>query len=255
MTILTQLERHLGRFAITGLIRYVVAFTALVFLLIRLQWPAVEFLALDPQLILQGQVWRLFSWILIPTTTDFLWIFFYLFFTWWLGETLEATWGAFRLNLYYLLGMIGCTAAAFLFGMTFANFLLSFSLLLAVATVAPDTEILFFFFPLKIKWVAVISLVFPWGFSFVTGDFATRAAIIVCLLNYLIFFGPHLYRDSRDRNKATARRAKFEAAARDVPDALHRCETCGLTENADPEMDFRVSSDGREYCTRHLPVG
>ena len=31
---------------------------------------------------------------------------------WWTGDLLENTWGAFRLNAYYFLGMFFCVASA-----------------------------------------------------------------------------------------------------------------------------------------------
>jgi hypothetical protein len=44
------------------------------------------------------------------------------------------------------------------------------------------------------------------------------------------------------------------APARSAPEeTLHRCETCGITEGSHPEAEFRVASDGKEYCTEHLP--
>ncbi len=35
--------------------------------------------------------------------------------------------------------------------------------------------------------------------------------------------------------------------------AFHRCTRCGRTEVDSPEVNFRVSSDGCEYCEEHLP--
>ncbi len=114
MTFLDKLERPFGRFAIPGLIRYIVALNALVFILCKINPGYANLLVLDPGLVMQGQVWRLVSWIFLPTTNNFLWIIFYLMFTFWAGDTLEATWGTFRLNLYYFLGMIGAAISAFL---------------------------------------------------------------------------------------------------------------------------------------------
>ena len=34
---------------------------------------------------------------------------------------------------------------------------------------------------------------------------------------------------------------------------LHKCATCGATELTDPNLEFRVSRDGEEYCMQHLP--
>ena len=162
MTFLDRLEKSLGRFAIPGLIRYVVAFNALVFLIVTLEPGYEAVLDLDRSAVLRGEVWRLVTWIFIPETTRILWIIFYLMFTWWIGDMLESSWGAFRLNAYYFLGMTLCIASALIFGVSGGNFFLNLSLFLAVATLAPNFEILLFLIlPVKMKWVALFSLLLP----------------------------------------------------------------------------------------------
>ena len=61
-----------------------------------------------------------------------------------------------------------------------------------------------------------------------------------------------MIRRSRENRQTMQRRARFEAG-KDSSPTLHRCEACGITEATDPHADFRVASDGKEYCTRHLP--
>lgn len=253
MTFLDRLERHLGRFAIPGLTRCVVAFNALIYCLLIVNPDYAGWLVLSPPKVLQGEIWRLVTWIFIPQTATPLLTLLYLYSIWWMGDALEESWGSFRLNLYYILGMIGCTITAFLFGASFGNLLLNFSLLLAIATIAPDLEILMMMiFPLKMKWVAFISLVYPWGLLFVTGGIGTQLTIVVCLLNYFIFFGPAFVRGLREQRATSIRRAKFDAA-KDTSPYLHKCEVCGITELTNPDADFRVATDDREYCTAHLP--
>lgn len=252
MTLLDRLERRFGQFAISGFIRYVVVFNAAFYLLSMLDRGYLNFLYLDSALVMQGQVWRLFTWIFIPPGVGPIWIFCYLSFTWWAGDCLEATWGSFRLNLYYFLGMFGCTVAAFLFGGVFGGGLLNLSLLFGLATLAPNLEILFFFiFPMKLRWVAFLSFL-PLSASFILGNFGTQMAIVVCLLNYLLFFGPTFFRNLRDKQRVVTRRAQFESAKDNTP-YLHKCETCGKTELTDPDAEFRVASDDKEYCIAHLP--
>lgn len=252
VTLLDWLERHLARFAIPRLIRYVVVLNALVFILVTLDPKYVSMLVLDREAILEGQVWRLVSWIFIPDTLSPLWVIFYLMIVWWTGDLLEGTWGAFRLNAYYFLGMFFCVASALIFGASGGNVFLNLSLFLAVATLVPNLEILFFFvIPLKLKWVALISLLWP-AYILITGSLPVKMIVIMCLGNYLIFFGPSFIRRSHERRKLHHRRAKFEAA-KDTSPTLHRCEACGITEATDPHADFRVASDGKEYCLRHLP--
>jgi len=252
MNFLEKSERALGRFAIQHLMRYVVALNALVYLLLLTSPGYRELLELNRAAILNGEIWRLVTWIFLPNTSSPLWILFYLMFTWWVGETLESIWGTFRLNAYYLVGVIGCALAAFLFGASGGNYLLVLSLLLAIATLAPDQEILLLVFPVKLKWVALISIIFPWGLLFVTEPLGFKAMILICLGNYLLFFGPHLL----TLLKSGQVLSKLPKPGRKTPDStetLHRCEACGITEVSHPNADFRVAPDGKEYCKPHLP--
>jgi len=259
VTFLDRLERIFGGFAIPGLIRYVVMANAGVFLLKLMGQPVVELLYLNRDLVLHGQVWRLITWIFIPEIGGgmfggLLFMFFYMAFMWWCGDMLEGTWGSFRLNLYYFLGMLGCTIATFIFGVGLGNAALNFTLLLALATLAPEQEILFLFFPLKLKWVALLSLIYPYAVIFLTGGTVGQLMTAICLLNYFIFFGPDLLRRMKQEQSASLRRAKFEAAVRqDEAFTMHKCAICGLTETSAPDMDFRVAGDGQEYCSAHLP--
>jgi len=253
MSFLDSLEKHLGRFAIPGLIRYVVALNALVFLLTLLSPGYVSFLVFDRDAIAAGQVWRLASWIFIPTTMSLIWIFCYLSFTWWMGDCLEQTWGTFRLNVYYFLGLLGCMLSGLFFGVSGGNGMLTLSLLLAAATMAPNLQILLFYIiPMKLKWIAVIGLIYP-AQLFIFGGLPGQAIVVISLANYVLFFGPDLFRQAKHNRDASQRRAKFKAASFNEQ-TLHRCEACGRTEVSNPELDFRVSTDGHEYCAAHLPA-
>ncbi len=252
MTILDRFERHLSRFAIPGLIRFVVAFNALAFFLGALNPGYLEVLALDRAEILKGEVWRIFTWIFIPDITSFPWILLYLWATFWIGDLLESQWGTFRLNAYYFLGMFFCILSAVIFGASFGNIFLNLSIFLALATLLPNMEILvFFILPVKLKWASLISLIGPL-LILITGPLPAKMMVLVCLGNYLLFFGPHFVREARHNRTVKIRRAKFEAAQA-PDDTLHRCATCGITEITHPDADFRVTPDGHEYCLAHVP--
>lgn len=253
---LERLESRFGRHAIPGLIRYVVLFNALVYVLQLLAPGYIDMLILDPARLFSGEVWRLFTWIFIPRTTSTLWILFALLFLWFLGDLLESSWSSFRVNLFYLSGWFFCTLSALLLpGAALgpgANFFLNLTVLLAAATLQPNYQILLFFIiPLKLKWLAWISLLAP-VLLFVGSSPAGKAAIAVSLLNYLLFFAPAFLKQRRFEHKAATRRAKF--IARSTPEeTLHRCATCGRTEVSAPDLEFRVADNGHEYCLDHLP--
>jgi membrane associated rhomboid family serine protease len=254
MSVLDRLERRLGWLAIPGLIKAIVLFNALVFLLVLLNPGFEKFLALDPARIMHGEAWRLVTYIFLPQTFSPLMLVLALWFLWFIGEGLERAWGAFRLTLYFVVGMIGTTIAAFFFGSNFSNSMLLAALFFAFARFYPDEVIyVFFILPVRIKWLAWAAAAFLM-LGFVLGTNAYRMALIAALSNYIIFFGSEFLFAARHRKAVADRRKRFEVQSHSATEEpLHRCAICGATELSDPNLDFRVARDGEEYCLSHLP--
>jgi hypothetical protein len=254
MNWIDKLERRFGHIAVPGLIRIIVMLNAAAFGLLYLNPHWIGALVLNPDRVMQGEVWRLASYLFIPPSMKLLWMLCSLYFLWLMGEGLEQEWGAFRLNLFYLCGMVGTTLVAFfLVRESVTNFFLNLSIFLAFATVLPDFEILLFFIlPVKVKWLGLLSALFI-GVEILFSDFPYNLVPIVALGNYLFFFGPHFFRVARTNREASHRRAQFKAASLDeTVETRHRCAVCGKTELDDPELEFRVAEDDREYCRAHL---
>jgi hypothetical protein len=260
MTWLDKLERRFGFLAVPGLLRYVAALTALVFILYKVEPHFFTLIDLDPTAVRHGQIWRLFTYIFIPGLSSLLpapdWFnaAFSVLFLIWVGDRLEEAWGSFRLTLFFLIGMLGTTVAAFLLGQSYSNAMLLSSIFFAFARFYPDLVIYFaYILPLKVKWIAwfyaailLLQLLF--------GSMAARGAILVCFANYFLFFGRDIWHETRNRRTVATRRRRFEDQSRDAAiEALHRCATCGATELTDPQLEFRVARDGEEYCMPHLP--
>ena len=253
MSFLDRLEKRFGFIAIPGLIRAVVTLNALVFVLVLLNKGFDSYLALNIERVRAGEVWRLVTYIFVPQISYPLLVFIALWFLWFIGDGLERAWGPFRLTLYFLVGMIGTTVAAVLTNAQFSSQMLFTTLFFAFAHFYPDEVIyIFFILPLKVKWIA-------WAYAgflmlgFVTQSNSYRLALIAALSNYLIFFGPGVVRDLRQRKDVAVRRHRFETQSRSEDEPLHRCATCGATEISDPNLEFRVARDGEEYCLAHLP--
>jgi hypothetical protein len=261
MSWISWLEARFGYLGIPRLMQLIAVLNGLVYVLHLLQPTYVLALIMVPERILHGEIWRLVSYIFVPEVIfggispalQPIFLFIYLWFMVWVGDALEHAMGAFRVTLYYFLGMVGVTIAAFFFwgGGLFAP-LLNFSLFFAFATLYPDVQIyVLFILPIKVKWLALISLA-PLLLSLAMGPLDTKAALVVSFLNYFVFFGPGLYAKLRHRTATGIRRHNFESKPR-TDETIHRCVVCKRTEKDNPELDFRVARDGQEYCVEHLP--
>lgn len=265
---INSLSKLSERCAIPGLIRYVVLFNALVFILHLLAPGFISVLELDPKLVLHGQVWRLVTWIFIPETLSPFWIFFALLFLLYLGDGLETAIGPAKLTLFYFCGVLLCTIVSFMFGLSGsgaslgrANTFLNLSLLLAYATVYPDFKVLVFFvLPVRIAWLALFSAAIMILASLGQPP-VVSATLGAAFLNYFLFFRSNLSTQVGAFKAGVARfsgpptrRAQTKALMQDLStETLHHCEQCGRTEVSNPELEFRVTSNGTDYCLEHLP--
>lgn len=255
---MNKIERKFGRYAIENLMVYIIGLNAFVYCLSYVYRGSnlTSKLWLDPYLVLQGEVWRLVTFIFIPPATSIIWIFFILYFYYMVGMGLEREWGSFRFNVYYLTGMAGTILAAFLVGQGYTAIYLNLSLFLAFAYVYPDFEILLFFvLPVKVKYLAWLNWLFI-GFTVLTAPLPAKAAALVSVLNYFLFFGREIAANWKNRTSSYQRRRAF--VSRSTPPEktfIHKCAVCGMTEKQDPLMDFRYCSQCEgdyEYCMPHL---
>ncbi|HZC34574.1 MAG TPA: hypothetical protein VE242_03115 [Chthoniobacterales bacterium] len=266
MSWLNWLEHRVGYLAIHRLIPTIALLNAFVYLLNLFQPEYVYYLTLEPTRILHGEVWRIFSYIFIPQIflshgSPGMQPLFFLLYIWmmiWIGNSLEQAWGAFRLTVYYLLGMLGVTLVAFLLNWgqsegNIAPFYINTSLFFAFASVYPNVQVyVLLIFPVRVKWLALISLL-PLLFVFFIGDWLDKIAIVFSFLNYAVFFFPAAIAGARQHRKAQGRRMRFNADSVRADEPLHQCAVCKRTERDNPDLEFRVSSNGEEYCLEHLP--
>jgi hypothetical protein len=263
MNWLNRLESRFGHLAIQGLPLIIVGFNLLVYLLWKLRPEFLDFLVFDRELILQGQVWRLFTFAFIPAWggrfLEVLVLALYLYMTYIIGTGVERAMGAFRLNVYYALGVAGISLAGLLFGGLgftglYGNGLLNNSLLFAFATFYPETVFYMMgILPMRVTWLAWLSGA-GLMLGFLRNGWEFRLSVIAGLLNYFTFFGPELVRMARHRQQVAVRRSRFDRDVRTPASAtMHECAVCHRTEVSAPDLEFRVGRDGQEYCLEHLP--
>ena len=252
---LDKLEKKIGKYCIKNLMLYITTLNGTVFVLSYLlpELNLVGRMMLIPSLVMQGEVWRLVTFLFVPMDLNPLWIVFTLYFYYMIGSSLEHEWGPFRFNLYYLIGVLGTIGGAFLGGAGTSAYL-NFSLIFAFAYLFPNYQMmLFFFFPLKIKYLAIFyagTLVFTFGLSPLVG----LVTILGSAVNFILFFWKDIYYRLKFNRRAYMNRQEFKAKIPKIR-VLHRGTICGKTDVEDRHMDFRycVDCDGDyEYCADHL---
>lgn len=255
MNWIDKLERKLGKYSIHNLMLYIVSLNFFTYLLITFDKSnAVLYkLILDPALVLKGEVWRIITFIFVPPMTSPFWLIIALYFYYLAGRGLEQEWGSFKFNLYYIFGILATILSSFISGGPATASFINLTLFLAFARIYPDYEILLFFvLPVKVKYIGYFNWAFIIYGIITEPSISYKIAGVVAIINYFIFFGRDIVKNSVRRNKVYHRRRQFESQ---VPfkDTIHKCALCGITEKDDPNMEFRYCSKcNEEYCMEHL---
>lgn len=278
MKFLNKMEQKIGRFAIPNLMIWIIGCYVLGLVLYYMNPQALSLLTLEPYMIFHyGQVWRLVSWILVPSETNILFALIMMFFYFQLGSTLEKHWGVFRFNVYIFGGMIltvigalilyfamGQSAASI--GWYFSTYYVNLSIFLAFALCFPDMRVLLMFvIPIKMKWLAIVYAVLA-AYSAILSPIPGKVAIVMSLLNFLIFFlmtrnYKNAYNPKQSKQRQEFKRQMHQAqhaqqaGGQYAGGARHKCAICGRTELDDPSLEFRYCSKCKgayEYCQHHL---
>lgn len=208
MNWINKLERKFGRYAIHNLMNYVIIlYIGGVGLNLIAPGFYYEYLSLNAEAVLRGQVWRLVTFLMQPPQSSLLFMAFALYLYYMIGRQLEYQWGAFRFNLYFFTGVLFHILAAVITflvtGISFpiGTFYLNLSLFFAFAALYPDVQfLLFMVIPIKVKYLAwldaayfgyaILQAFLPAYGGSVFGVFykANALAAVVSILNFLIFF-------------------------------------------------------------------
>lgn len=228
--------------------------------------------------ILQGEIWRLLTFIVVPVAgdfgilnitvpgTSFFMTILSAYFYYWIGSLLEREWGTAKFNCFFFTGVLLNILYGMIVGVSSIAYV-NLSMFFAFAVLYPNMQVLFMFFiPVKVKWLAWIdAALFVWqilnNLRFGLWQFALLP--VVAIFNFFLFF----WNDFADAVARRKRRAKhqhskqtidFKAAqkkAKETKGYLHKCSVCGKTDTDDPKMEFRYCSkcDGYYcYCMDHI---
>ncbi|VYU00059.1 hypothetical protein [Clostridium tertium] len=260
MNWLNKLERKIGRFYIKNLMLIIIAGTILVyaFSMMAPDSNLINNIILDPSKVMEGEVWRLVTFIFVPSSLNIISFIFGLYFNYLAGTGLENEWGEFKFNFYYFVGMITTIIVSMITGVSATGSYINMSLFLAFAMIYPNFQVLLFYIiPVKVKYLAILDWVFI-GLRFIgfLSIFSIGGMLItlVPVLNFFIFFGKQLVTGTRSNATNFKRQQKFKSQVRPL-EVLHRCVVCGITEADDPKMEFRYCSkcSGKQcYCINHI---
>ena len=268
------------RFGIPRLMRYIVFISAAIFVVNMMDTTGTLLFLLyfEPILILRGEIWRLVTWVFLPLNDNILFTALMLYFYYFIGSSLEREWGTPKFTIYYISGVLLNIIYGFLMlyilklpflissGFLLAPNFLNLSMFFAFAALFPDHRVLLFFFiPIKIKWMALINA----GFflysiigNLMSGRLAAAFLPLVALLNFIIICGGDVLdylRPYKARN--TPQAINFRKASKQVRreqsdgNYRHKCAVCGKTDRDNPDLEFRYCSRCNGYhcfCIDHI---
>lgn len=310
MKILRKLEMKFGRYAVRNLSMIVIMLYVIGYIMQLTAPGLLDYCRLSPEMIFRhGQWWRIVTWVLVPPESLDIFTIIMLFFYYSIAKILERTWGDFLFNVYIFGGMIltvigalvmygifmaaGTPAAilnAQVIPMFCSTYYVNMSIFLAFAMTYPDMQVLLYFFiPIKMKWMGYLYGAFLIYQFIKTPVWSGRLLMIISLLNFLIYFlstrnlkrlSPQEFRRRANFRKAVSGQRRNPFAGREPKQqsgnvrsgesmrkpqpgftrinpggARHRCCICGRTELTDPGLEFRYCSrcqGNYEYCQDHL---
>lgn len=258
------------RFGIPGLMRFIVGGNIVIYLLSMFAgYGTLDFLALNPALVLRGEVWRVVTYVFMPTNSG-LFLLISCVFYYWLGGALERIWGTAKFNLYYISGVLltalGAVLVYFVDGIPISIWGASYvntAMFIAYAMMNPDAMVtLYFIIPIKMKWVAWFEVavyavqVLRYAFS---GLWGMALLPVIATLNLLVFFAPAMrYRVDWVKAQHRPEAVQFRKAVKEQQRQKgynHKCCVCGKTDTDYPNIQFRYCSKCQGYhcyCEEHI---
>ena len=251
-------------FGIPNLMRYLTIANVVFWLIGITNQTLLSYLGFDAALILRGQIWRLLTFMLYPPSTGVL-AFLVFYFYYWIGNALEQYWGTAHFNVYLLIGWFVTVLYGFLVYFIGGHRIpidaqyLYLSMFFSFAALYPDMQVLLFFFlPIKVKYIALIDAVY-FLLAVFTNPFPRNLLPLVATLNFFIFFGATLIRmlPKKDSKSTINFRKESRRIRQEQRSKLytHKCAVCGRTDTEFPELEFRYCSRCAGYhcfCQDHI---
>ncbi len=282
---MSNLRKRFDRFCfmnrnkgIPNLMLYICIGSAIVYLMTEMAGNPIlyQLLYFDRSRILQGEVWRLFTYALTYNGGNILYTAIGLLCYFSLGQAIESRWGTFRFNLFYLCGIVLMDIYCLIFPCNASVTYLNMSLFLSYATLYPNAQfLLFFIIPVKAWLFALLdlglTLINVISLSFPVFYFPYNLFPLVALANYFLFFGKSVVNmiplSWRIKGKQKTQRTSQpkvvpfpggnsqSTSSKVQAPYLHKCTICGRTDVSHPDLEFRYCSrcSGYHcYCQDHI---
>lgn len=257
MKFIDKLQRKFGKYYIKNLMMIIISGMILVYALTFMSGDMnlINNLILDKEKVMQGEIWRLVTFIFIPSMGSIISFIFSIYFYYISGVGLENEWGEFKFNLYYFIGILTTILFSMLTGARATGTFINLSLFLAFARIYPNYQILLFYIiPVKIKYLAILDWIIIIINVLLANSVGDMLITLVPILNFFIFFGKDIITGTKSNAINFNRQQKFKSQIKER-EVLHVCEVCGITEKENPNMEFRYCSKctGKKcYCEDHI---
>jgi|694.fasta_scaffold49353_2 hypothetical protein len=260
MTFLDRLEKRIGWLAFPGLLRFYAIFHGMVYVLQWFRPDLGKLLEFDLGRIMAGEVWRAVTFLIASSGSIGSGVFgilatlFFVMVAFMMSDALEEAWGVFRTTLFHVTGFVGLITANFLFPslMPESGTLIYGAAFFAFATLFPKVEfLLFFILPVQVRFLAWLN-VGVWVLA-VMRDWRMLPFLLLGYSGYLLFAGIPALRGKLRSGVAGPFQGVLKRQKMANQTAFHACAHCQRNDISDPTLEFRVGTDGREYCTEHLP--
>ena len=223
-------------------------------------------LLIPKKVIFEFELWRLITFVAVPPLIPTSGMgFIYLFISWYVFYIitlfLENHLGTFIFNAFFFSYLISIVLSAFLLDFSFSkslvtvnsetfNYGLFFMVFLGFSVLNPNYEmLLFFILPLKVKFIAFLSLGF-YILSLLSSNNVLDALIhLITLVIFSLFFSKDI---AYFLNGSLSIKSK-QNLHNDIAIVIHSCSLCNATSEKNPELEFRYRQVGEKlvcYCDK-----
>jgi hypothetical protein len=109
----SKLDQRFGSYGIANITLYLIAGQVIAYAYGQAKPGSISNLSLQPAKVLEGEVWRVVTFLFVPAFRNAIGLFFGWYMLGWMGTGLERIWGTFRYNLFLLIGWLATVLVAF----------------------------------------------------------------------------------------------------------------------------------------------